>query len=50
MDSVDRAAAYDQDSGQIETLADGSILIPVFEEQLVITKRLVVKEREIVRS
>ena len=33
----------DADSGEVETLPDGSISIPVFEEQLVITKRLVVR-------
>jgi len=38
------------DSGEVETLPDGSISIPVFEEQLVITKRLVVRERVIVRK
>ena len=40
----------DTDSGEVETLPDGSISIPVFEEQLVITKRLVVRERVIVRK
>ena len=34
----------------METLPDGSISIPVFEEQLVVTKRLVVRERVIVRK
>ena len=38
------------DSGLVETLPDGSLSIPVFEEQLVITKRLVVRERVIVRK
>ena len=38
------------DSGEVETLPDGSISIPVFEEQIVITKRLVVRERVIVRK
>ncbi|MDP9465965.1 MAG: YsnF/AvaK domain-containing protein [Actinomycetota bacterium] len=40
----------DADSGEVETLPDGSISIPVFEEQLVITKRLVVRERVIIRK
>lgn len=40
----------DADSGEVETLPDGSISIPVFEEQIVITKRLVVRERVIVRK
>ena len=38
------------DSGEIEVLEDGSVSIPVFEEELVVTKRLVVRERLIVRK
>ncbi len=38
------------DSGRIEELPDGSISIPVLEEELVITKRMVVRERIIVRK
>ena len=38
------------DSGEVETLPDGSLSIPVFEEQIVVTKRLVVRERVIVRK
>ncbi len=38
------------DSGEVEVLADGSVSIPVFEEELVIEKRLVVRERIIVRK
>jgi uncharacterized protein (TIGR02271 family) len=38
------------DSGQIEQLPDGSVSIPVFEEELVCEKRLVVRERVIVRK
>jgi uncharacterized protein (TIGR02271 family) len=50
VDGFDRTAANDEDSGQIETLEDGSISIPLFEEQLVVTKRLVVRERVIIRK
>ncbi len=39
-----------EDSGEIETLPDGSVSVPIFEEQLVVTKRLVVRERVIVRK
>lgn len=39
-----------EDSGQVETLPDGSLSIPVFEEQIVVTKRLVVRERVVVRK
>lgn len=49
LDRVDVADAS-VDSGQVETLPDGSISIPVFEEQIVVTKRLVVRERVIVRK
>jgi uncharacterized protein (TIGR02271 family) len=38
------------DSGEIETLPDGSVSIPVLEEQLVVTKRLVVRERFVIRK
>ncbi len=44
---VDDAAA---DSGEVETLPDGSLSIPVFEEEIVVTKRLVVRERVVVRK
>ena len=37
------------DSGEVETLADGSISVPIIEEEVVITKRRVVKERIIIR-
>jgi uncharacterized protein (TIGR02271 family) len=38
------------DSGQVEYRADGSVSIPIFEEELVCEKRLVVKERIVVRK
>jgi hypothetical protein len=41
-------ATPQQDSGEVEFLSDGSISIPVLEEELVVTKRLVVRERIIV--
>jgi uncharacterized protein (TIGR02271 family) len=47
---VERVDAEDADSGQVETLPDGSLSIPVFEEQLVVEKRLVVRERIIIRK
>jgi len=48
--SIDRVPAANGDSGEIETLPDGSVSIPVFEEELVVTKRVVVRERIIVRK
>ncbi|MDQ3778709.1 MAG: YsnF/AvaK domain-containing protein [Actinomycetota bacterium] len=47
---VERVAAAEGDSGEVETLPDGSVSIPVLEEELVITKRLVVRERILIRK
>jgi uncharacterized protein (TIGR02271 family) len=47
---IERKAPAEQDSGQVETLPDGSVSIPVFEEELVVSRRLVVRERIIVRK
>lgn len=47
---LERRPVQEGDSGQVETLPDGSISIPVFEEQLVIEKRLVVRERVVLRK
>jgi len=46
----ERQPAVEGDSGEVEVLPDGSISIPVFQEELVIEKRLVVRERVIVRK
>ena len=50
VDDLERVPPRDEDSGEVETLPDGSISIPVFEEELVVTKRLVVRERVVVRK
>jgi uncharacterized protein (TIGR02271 family) len=47
---VQKAPPSDTDSGEVETLPDGSISIPVFEEELVISRRLVVRERIVVKK
>jgi uncharacterized protein (TIGR02271 family) len=47
---VERLPAGEGDSGEIETLPDGSVSIPVLEEELVVTKRVVVRERIVVRK
>ena len=47
---IERVAANADDSGEVESLPDGSVSIPVFEEQLVVEKRLVVRERILVRK
>lgn len=47
---IERVAPMVDDSGEIESLPDGSVSIPVFEEQLVVEKRLVVRERILIRK
>ena len=47
---VERVPANPEDSGELETLEDGTISIPVLEEQLVVTKRVVVRERIVIRK
>ena len=47
---VHGVADAEADSGEVETLPDGSLSIPVFEEQIVVTKRLVVRERVVIRK
>jgi uncharacterized protein (TIGR02271 family) len=49
-DDVDRVGPLEGDSGQVEVLPDGSVSIPILEEELVIQKRTVVRERVIVRK
>jgi uncharacterized protein (TIGR02271 family) len=49
-EEAERVAPNPEDSGEIETLPDGSVSIPVLEEELVVTKRTVVRERVIVRK
>ena len=46
----ERHPVAEADSGEVEVLPDGSISIPVFQEELVIEKRLVVRERVIIRK
>lgn len=48
--SVERRPAGAGDSGEVETLPDGSMSIPIFEEEIVVTKRMVVRERMIIRK
>ena len=47
---VERVGAGEDDSGEIETLPDGSVSIPLFEEEVVVTTRTVLKERVIIRK
>ena len=50
LDVVERTAPNDDDSGEVEVLPDGSVSIPILEEELVVTKRTVVRERVVVRK
>ena len=47
---MEHIAPEEEDSGEIETPPDGSLSIPILEEELVITKRIVVRERIIIRK
>ena len=47
---VERMAAEVGDSGRIETLPDGSVSIPLLEEEIVVSKRTVVRERVVIRK
>ena len=46
----ERVPAPQGDSGKIETLPDGSISIPIYEERLVVTRQTVLRERVIIRK
>jgi uncharacterized protein (TIGR02271 family) len=46
----ERVPVGEGDSGEIEVLPDGSVSIPLFEEELVVTRRTVLRERVIVRK
>ena len=46
----ERVPVGPDDSGRIETLPDGSISVPLFEEELVVTTRTVLRERVIIRK
>ena len=47
---VEHVPAEDGDSGEVLELEDGSLSIPVLEEEVVVTTRMVVRERIIVRK
>jgi uncharacterized protein (TIGR02271 family) len=48
--ATERVPVGEGDSGKIETLPDGSISIPLFEERLVVTRQTVLRERVIIRK
>ena len=48
--AFERVPAREDDSGLIETLPDGSISIPVMTEEVVVEKRIVLKERVTIRK
>ena len=49
-DEIERTGPHEHDSGEVEVLPDGSVSIPILEEEIVVTKRTVVRERVIVRK
>ena len=46
----ERVPPEEHDSGDIKTLPDGSISIPLYEEELLVTRRTVLRERVIIRK
>ena len=42
--------ADEHDSGRIHVLPDGSVSIPIYSEELIVTRRTVLKERVIIRK
>lgn len=49
-DGQTMTAADEYDSGEVETLPDGAISIPLLEERAVVTKRMFVRERIVIRK
>ena len=47
---VERTPAEDGDTGEVLTLPDGSLSVPVFEERVFVEKRMVVRERIVIRK
>lgn len=47
---VERGEVFEDDSGEVEILEDGSVSIPILEERLVVSRQLVVRERVTVRK
>jgi uncharacterized protein (TIGR02271 family) len=45
----EHTSAEPADDGKIHELSDGTLSIPVFEEQIVVTRRTVVRERILLR-
>lgn len=50
VDDFERTGPTEDDSGEVEVLDDGSVSIPVLEEEVVVSKRLVVRERVVIRK
>lgn len=48
--ALERVPVEDGDPGGVLHLPDGALSIPVYEEQLVVTKRIVLKERVVIRK
>jgi len=46
----ERVPPFEDDDGKVVTLEDGTISIPVYREELVVTKRTVLAERIVIRK
>jgi uncharacterized protein (TIGR02271 family) len=47
---LEHLPAAEDDPGGVITLPDGAISIPVYEEEVLVTKRVVLKERVVIRK
>ena len=47
---IRKALPTSDDPGGVLTLPDGAISIPIYEEEVVVTKRVVLKERIVIRK
>ncbi len=47
---LERLPVAADDPGGVLTLADGGLSIPIYEEEVVVTKRVVLKERVVIRK
>jgi len=49
-DDVEHRPPKDDDDGELEVLPDGTVSIPLFEDEVVVSKQSVVRERVLVEK
>ncbi len=48
--NIEYLPPFEDDNGEVITYEDGSISVPVFEEEIFVTKRSVIRERVLIRK